>query len=261
MIAVHRPEETAGVSRIIKARRANVSYVYEQIQNTPEIRFWLSTASKLAVPVIAFAGAIYTALQFRRAKRWRAGDLAAKLSSDLTTDDELALACQAIDWAVGPLVVPLRYRAIMMGIPKDVKHPTPLELGEIAEHDTRIMALALEVRLSTIYLEYPLYLVYRYCFDKLFSHLSNINRLVESGQIVVKDLAAFSYWLRRLAEYEYPPDGVTGLQMFQRFLSYSGFGYSGVIELGKKLKVTGWSAGRVEDVTGYEAKLRKDLQG
>jgi hypothetical protein len=232
-----------------------MSYLYQQIHDSLETQFWAAATAKAAVPAIALAGALYTALQFRRAKRWRASDLAAKLFADLTTDDELAFACQAIDWSEGPLIIPVRYRPIMMTVPSNPNSPTRIELGEIAQHDTEIMAAALQVRLHNVYQRYPLYLVYRYCFDRLFMHLSNVNRLLETKQLLLKDLGNFKYWLERLAKYEYPPSDVAGEVMFQRFLSYEGFGYGGIRNLGMKLGVGGWAQCDVADILEFENRL------
>lgn len=228
-----------------------MSQLYELIQKSAETRFWLHVLSKSSVPLIAFSGAVYTALQFQRAKRWRAGDLAQELLSDLSVDDELAFACQAIDWGIGPLIVPARHRPIMWTIAVDPAHPTPRELGEVIDHDVKIMAAALQVQLPPASLNNPLYLVYRYSFDKLFTHLSYVNTLIERKQIAVADLEGFKYWLIRIAVYEYPPYPMTGEQMFQRFLTYPYFLYSGVAELGKKLGVKGWSDTRIDDVPGF----------
>jgi hypothetical protein len=37
------------------------------------------------------------------------GDLAAALMQKLESDEELAFACQALDWGTGPIMVPERY--------------------------------------------------------------------------------------------------------------------------------------------------------
>jgi hypothetical protein len=217
-----------------------VSFLYDQLNGSVETLFWCNAAAKAAVPVIALAGASYTALQYLRAQRWRAGDLAAQLVAQLTTDDELAFACQTLDWGVGPMIVPARFRPLMSRVPKDSTHPTPRELGEIMDHDTALMAKAVKVRLSFDLETQPAGLVYRFCFDKLFSHLANIHRLLINGQLRIRDLTGLTYWIRKIADYRYGPVQRRGGLMFQPFVGYEPFGYQGVRELGKKLGIEGW---------------------
>lgn len=200
--------------------------------------------SKLAVPAIALLGAIYTVRQYWRAQRWRAGDLAFTLVSQLETDDELAFACRVIDWGVGPLIVPKRYRPLLEKVATDTKNPTPIERGEVLQQDRPLMARALKVYLAIDPENEPAGLIYRYCFDKLFNHLANVNRLLAAGQIELEDIRGLKYWLERIAVYEYPPPGVTAQQVFQTFIEYEPFGYRGVIDLGEKLEVPGWISAR-----------------
>ncbi len=69
-------------------------------------RAWIEIVSKLAPSLIAAISATYVYLQYKRAQRWKASDLAAALMERITTDQTLALACQALDWGVGPLIIP-----------------------------------------------------------------------------------------------------------------------------------------------------------
>jgi hypothetical protein len=104
---------------------------------------WIEVMSKLAVPSIALLGAVYTALQYGRAKRWKAGDLAVTLIGQLEKDEELTLACRAIDWGVGPLVVPQRYRALL-----ERGELSPVDRGEVMKQDPDLMARAVKVGLA-----------------------------------------------------------------------------------------------------------------
>jgi hypothetical protein len=201
---------------------------------------WLSDTTKLIIPILAIVGASYTAIQLRRTRRWRAGDLANTLVSQLEKDDELAFACHILDWGVGPLVVPQRYRPLLEQIPDDKKNPTPAERGAVIQQDRELIGRALRVRLEFDVKKEPAGLIYRYCFDKLFAHLANVHRLVETKQLELKDLNGLKYWLERIADYEYPPKGIAGDAVFQPFLRHGPFGYQGVIELGKRLGVPGW---------------------
>jgi hypothetical protein len=166
--------------------------------------------------------------------------LAVALIAQLETDDELAFACRAIDWGVGPLVVPERYRALVEGIPEGKKNPTPAERGEIVIQKPELMARALRVYLAIDPENEPVGLIYRYCFDKLFNHLANVHRLLNEKQLNLQDLERLRYWLERIAIYEYCPPGVERHEVFQPFLEHEPFGYRGVIDLGERLGASGW---------------------
>jgi hypothetical protein len=204
-----------------------------------DLPVWAEYVSKLGVSSIALLGAVYTARQYQRAKRWRAGDLAATLIAQLETDEELAFACRALDWGVGPLVVPKRYWSLLERVPEK-KNPTPAERGEIMQQDCDLMARAVRVGLAVNPDTEPGGLVYRYCFDKLFAHLANVHRLLLSDQITLQDLDGLKYWLQRIAVFEYPPAGTAENQVFQPFLEHAPYGYRGVIDLGERLGVPGW---------------------
>ena len=73
---------------------------------------WVEIVNKLAPPSIAAISAFYVFLQYKRAQRWKSTDLAAALLEKLDTDPALALACQALDWGVGPLIIPDQYRPL-----------------------------------------------------------------------------------------------------------------------------------------------------
>jgi len=201
---------------------------------------WVEAAAKFAIPVVAVVGASYTALQYGRSRRWRAGDLAASLISQLETDEELAFACRVLDWGVGPLIVPQRYRPLLETVPADPKNATPAERGAVIQMDRELLARAVEPRLKIDPKAEPAGLIYRYCFDKFFSHLANVHRLVQTRQVKSKDLIPLKYWLERIARYEYPPRPMPKDQVFQPFLEHEAFGYRGVIFLGEKLGVDGW---------------------
>lgn len=192
------------------------------------------------VLLVGFSGAIYTARQYERTKRVRAVDLAISLVGQLDTLPELAFACQALDWGVGPLIVPERYRALLARDDGGDKPPNARQRGEVADHDVVLMSNALKLHLSFDLGRQPLGLIYRYCFDKLFAHLANIERLIAGGQLDEKDLRPLAYWLSRIAHYEYLPAGMSGEEVFQPFVKCPDFDYAGVISLGKRLGVANW---------------------
>ena len=183
-----------------------------------------------ASALIAAFGAVYVYRQYRRAQEWRRGDLAAALMGRLESDQELAFAIQALDWGTGPILVPERYRPLMKKF--------HIEDDAVLEHDTAIMAAAMEPQLNKATLSSAQGLIYRHCFIKLFNHLENVSRLVASDQVSVDDLRGLEYWLRRISSYNYAPDGRERSEIFQPALAT--FGYESIPQLGRELCVSDW---------------------
>lgn len=198
---------------------------------------WVEILNKLAVPAIAGVSTFYVYLQYRRAKGWKSSDLAAGLVKQLESDKELAFACRALDWGVGPLLVPEYYRPLILlrnhraGSGGDA-------LAAVMEHDTKLLHAAMTPQLQSIVVDDPRGLIYRACFDRLFQHLADAYRLLQDKQIHKADIQEFAYWLERIARYEYPPPGVAKEEVFQPFLHR--FNYTGVISLGRAFGVGGW---------------------
>ena len=193
---------------------------------------WVEIVNKLAMPGIAAISAFYVFLQYRRAQRWKATDLAAAVLERLNTDQALALACQALDWGVGPLIIPDQYRPLF---PSDVSGEAP----GVMDHDPNVLSLAVQPRLNEPTLCDPRGLVYRYCFIKLFTYLDNMFRLLADGQLRKGDIDDVKYWLERLRNYEYAPAETEGTLVFQPALR--AWGYGNVILLGQRLKVKPWT--------------------
>jgi hypothetical protein len=180
---------------------------------------------------IAAFGALYVYRQYRRAQDWRKGDLAAELMERLESDEELAFACQALDWGTGPIMVPERYRPLMKRF--NMPHEAVLD------HNPDILSSALEPALNTETLQSAQGLIYRHCFIKLFNHLDNISRLVASEQVAIDDLDGLKYWVNLIASYDYAPANRNHEEIFQSALAL--FGYDRIPQLGRKLGVMNWS--------------------
>jgi hypothetical protein len=191
-------------------------------------------AATLATPAIAAGSVWYVYKQYSRAEKWKAQDLAAQLIARLENDEDLALACRGLDWEVGPLLVPSRYQPLFA---------VDTQTGsrqEVMVHNTQVLWDAMRPNLQRTALSDPRGLVYRACFDKLFAHFESMNRLLEDGQINLRDIREVDYWLKKIETYGYPPDYKNGAEMFQPFLG--AYKYRGVVSLGKAVGVTGWSA-------------------
>lgn len=193
---------------------------------------WVEIIGKLATPGIAAISAFYVFLQYRRAQRWKATDLAATLLERLNTDQCLALACQALDWGAGPLIIPDQYRPLF--------HSDSFgETNSVMKHDPDVLLVAVQPQLDKRTLEDPRGLVYRYCFIKLFTYLDNIFKLLADGQLREEDIDDLKYWLGMLRNYIYKPAEKKGKLVFQPALR--AWGYDNVILLGERLGVKPWT--------------------
>jgi len=192
--------------------------------------------------VVGVSGAVIAWVGYRRVRAWRASDLAQSLMSQLASDEELAFACHVLDWGLGPVIVPTRYRALLESQSSEPKK-SPTERGEIMQLDMKMLAIAMRPRLKFSPEHAPQGLVYRYCFDKLFGHLTEVYRLLKAGRLDADDLYGLRYWLQRIAQYKYPPKDVRGKDVFQPFLRFKPFGYRPVMFLGHELGVKGWTIG------------------
>lgn len=193
---------------------------------------WVEIVNKLASPGIAAISVFYVYLQYRRAQRWKATDLAATILDKLNTDQALALACQALDWGVGPLIIPEQYKPLFR---TDIKGEAP----GVMEHDPKVLCYAVEPRLNEATLYDPRGLVYRYCFIKFFSYLDNMFRLLTDGQLREEDIGDIKYWLEMLRKYVYAPADQEATNVFQPVLHQ--WGYDNVILLGHRLGVKPWA--------------------
>jgi hypothetical protein len=193
---------------------------------------WVEIVSDLATPLIAAISAGYVYLEYQRAQRWKAADLAASLLEKLHTDQDLQLACQALDWGVGPLIIPDKYRPLF---PVDNRGIA----SSVMEHDPNVLCLAVRPDLDSRTLHDPRGLVYRYCFIKLFDYFDNMYKLLAQQQVVEKGIEEVEYWLEGVRDYKYAPASINGTEVFQPSLRR--WGYGNVILLGQRLKVGPWT--------------------
>ena len=192
---------------------------------------WVDSVSKLATLGIGAISAIYVFLQYRRAQRWKAADLAATLLERLNTDQALLLACQALDWGVGPLIIPDQYRPLF---PSDASGESP----RVMEHNPTVLCVALKPMLDGATLRDPKGLVYRYCFIKLFSYLDNMFKLLADEQVFGRDIDEVEYWLEKLRDYPYAPGTREGTEVFQP--AVRAWGYDNITLLAKRLNLRPW---------------------
>jgi hypothetical protein len=191
-------------------------------ENSMSVPDWVEFVNKLATPSIGGLSAFYISLQYVRAQRWKANDLAAALIGKLSSDSVLSLTCHALDWGRGPLLIPEQYQSLF---PREGSGHYP----GVMQHDTKVMAEALEPKLNLPTLNDPKGLVYRHCFIRLFTHLDTIYSLLKSKQLRMADIGDLGYWLDCLSDYKYAPSTTDGKNVFQPALK--AWGYDNVILL------------------------------
>jgi hypothetical protein len=154
------------------------------VEINAEIGAVLGASAAIAAGFVALA-------QYRKAERWRRAEFAISQIRLLASDETLAFCCRALDWGLGPLLVPEQYQKLF---------------GEIAmvEHDWCLMAKALRPDLHRDWEKSKShFLLYRYAFDDLFGYLEGLAMYRDLGVIREGDLKPITYYLRALKRPEY----------------------------------------------------------
>ncbi len=128
-------------------------------------------------------------MEYVRIGRWKKAELAATQLAALIEDDVLAFACHALDWGIGPIMVPVRYRVLL---DKD-----------LVEHNVAALELAVEPGLNYQTRNDPQGLLYRYCFDRLFNHFTFVHSMIERKLFSAADVASMKYYLDLIHDYPY----------------------------------------------------------
>ena len=183
---------------------------------------------------VTMGSVLYAALEYRRAQKWKAADLASDLLRALHDDERLEFCCHALDWGVGPLRIPSQYRPYFE---KDEAGAYPF----LMEHLPSDLAAAVQPNLTESVLMNPRSLVYRLCFVRLFDHLERIGRLLESKKVQKEDLIGLEYLMGQLARYQYHPAN-SAASMFMPAIRE--WGYAGVDALGTALLPEVWAKAR-----------------
>ena len=193
---------------------------------------WIEATNKLGTLGIALVSATYAYLQYRRSQRWKSGDLAAGMMEKLTSDPQISLACNALDWGVGPLIIPEKYRELFRSADEAFVPGT-------IQHDPAVLCSAMQPYLNEATLKDPRGLIYRYCFITFFEHLDQIASMLKKKQIQIEDIDSLRYWLKNLCKYPYAPAGMNPKLVFAPALEL--WGYQKVFWLAEQLGVVGWS--------------------
>jgi hypothetical protein len=177
---------------------------------------WLEIAT-LTVAAIGGGRAI---IEYVRAGRWKAAELAAAQIAALAENSELSFACHALDWGVGPLIVPDRYK--------------PIAGCDVIQHDPKVLELALEPILNASTLKNSAGLSYRYAFDRLFDHLDRVDSMIARRLFKPDDVASLEYYLDQVVNYRYASTVGKQATTFPPFIE--AYGYRGVLRLRDRIK-------------------------
>jgi hypothetical protein len=154
------------------------------------------------IEITAELGAIATAMaaavagwvglrQYRKTERWKRAEFAIAQVHRLWNDDTIAFCCCAIDWGIGPLIIPQKYRALF---PPGT---------ETVEHDWKLMAKALRPKLHKDWNHKPTqaqFLLYRRAFDEFFSYLEALEMYRILGVVEQEELSPLKDYIAQLGK-------------------------------------------------------------
>jgi hypothetical protein len=136
--------------------------------------------------LIAVIGLFFSGINYRAGEKWKRTEFARQLIDRLSTDDELAFCTRALDWGVGPLVIPAKHRVLF---PEGTAR---------MDHDLEVLERAIHPDLQRGW-RTPAALTYRYSFDAFFSYLHTVIHYVTEGLIARKQLVGLDYYLDLVA--------------------------------------------------------------
>lgn len=153
---------------------------------------------------VGFAGFF----QYLKSERWKRAEFAIRQIQALSQEPSLAFCCRAIDWGVGPLIIPEKYRVLFP------------DGATTIDHDWTLMAKALRPQLHKEW-DRPYtkakFLLYRYAFDDFLGYLDSLAMYENLGVIKPHDLAPLDDYLRQLVEPPYWENGTLELNRTQVF--------------------------------------------
>ncbi len=144
---------------------------------------------------VAAVGAIGTAIaavvQYYIAERWKRAEFSVAQIRELSEDETFAFCCRAIDWGIGPLIIPTKYRELF------------LPSRTTVDHDWVLMAKALRPRLHVDWNKEDTraqFLLYRYAFDDFFGYMDGLHMYRKAGVIKRGDLVPLEYFIKQIAK-------------------------------------------------------------
>ena len=150
---------------------------------------WAALTAGVMTSGVAGAGLIYAAQQIKLSRneqfsneQWKRTEFARNLIEHFSTDDELSFCTRALDWGVGPLVIPEKHRVLF-----------PLGVATF-EHDWTKLERSVAPGLDVGWRD-PESLTYRYSFDAFFSYLESIQYHLDAENLTRKQLIGLDYYI------------------------------------------------------------------
>jgi hypothetical protein len=132
--------------------------------------------------------------QYYKSERWKRAEFAIQQVAALSTDSTFSFCCRAIDWGVGPLIIPDKYRALFR------------EGQTTIEHDWFVMAKALRPSLHPDWAlpdKKEQFLLYRYAFDDFFAYLDTLAMYEQLRVVKPADLSPLDTYFQQLVHPKY----------------------------------------------------------
>lgn len=157
----------------------------------------LDPGAAVAALAAIFAG--WVALnQYLKTERWKRAEFSIAQTSRIWNDETIAFCCCAIDWGIGPLIIPAKFRSLF-----------PVGTFTV-EHDWDLMMRALRPQLDksyTLKATQGQFLLYRRAFDEFFSYLDALAIYRHLGVVTDQELSPLRDYFRQLREPGYWSDG------------------------------------------------------
>src|ERR1700730_12296503 len=156
--------------------------------------------------LIAGAAAITGLHQYKKAEAWKRAEFTGRQFEQLSKNEELAFACKSLDWGIGPLIVPTKYRTL---------YPD----GQATiNHDWNKLANALRQSININVVTDTDQLVYRYCFDALFDYFDRLRVFVLLDLVELEDLNSLAYYAALVEEPAYYSGSLSKREVFGGFI-------------------------------------------
>lgn len=159
-----------------------------------EVTLELGAAS--AAIIAAVAG--WVALQqYLKTERWKRAEFSIAQTSKIWNDETIAFCCCAIDWGLGPLIIPSKFRCLF-----------PAGTFTV-EHDWDLMVRSLRPQLHESYTfkaTQGQFLLYRRAFDEFFSYLDALAIYRDLGVVTDQELIPLKDYFRQLHKPGYWSD-------------------------------------------------------
>ena len=172
----------------------------------------MDVSIEIGATLTALIGAIAAAvglIQYRKAEAWKRAEFTGQLFEQLASDDELAFACRSLDWGVGPLITPQKYRVLFSGNKSD---------AAVIDHNWSDLANAMKRGINIDVIQNPNQLVYRYSLDSFCEYLDRLRIFVELGLVQRSDLTPLGYYAKLMLNPPYYQGALPKREVFGDFI-------------------------------------------